>query len=178
MHLMTVLITMIFSVVSYWLSNFRPGGTAFFTWVLWLYLDLVAAESLVVLVSSIIPIFVAALAIIAFTNGLWMAVGGFLVSTTVLNVFWKYVFHYIDYQAYVFQGMMFNEFQSRVYDCGASCQCMYQSALSDKCQIAGTAVLEAYGYFENNQGKNVGIMIAIIVAMRLFAWGFFMIRKS
>lgn len=36
---------------------------------MWLFLDLLAAESLVVLVSSIFPIFVVALALIAFING-------------------------------------------------------------------------------------------------------------
>ena len=67
-------------------------------WIMWLYLDLLAAESLVVFVSSIFPNFVISLALTAFANGLWMSVGGFLVPTTILNVFWKYVFHYIDYQ--------------------------------------------------------------------------------
>ena len=28
-------------------------------------------------------------------------------------------------QAYVFQGMMVNEFKDRVYSCGFGCQCMY-----------------------------------------------------
>lgn len=93
------LIAVIFSVIAYWLSNFRPDGNAFMLWIMWLFLDLLAAESLVVLVSSLFPIFVVALAIVAFANGLWMSVGGFLVSPTILNVFWKYVFHYIDYQA-------------------------------------------------------------------------------
>ena len=93
------IITAIFSVVEYWLSNFRPDGSAFMKWVLWLFLDLLAAESLVVLVSSIVPIFVVALAVTAFANGLWMAVDGFLVPMNILNSFWKYVFHYIDYQA-------------------------------------------------------------------------------
>lgn len=65
---------------------------------MWVFLDLVAAESLVVFVTSIFPNFVISLAIIAFANGLWMAVGGFLLSQTILNPFWKYVFHYIDYQ--------------------------------------------------------------------------------
>lgn len=65
---------------------------------MWLFLDLVAAESLVVLVTSIFPNFVIALALVAFANGLWMSVGGFLVTPTILNPFWKYVFHYIDYQ--------------------------------------------------------------------------------
>jgi hypothetical protein len=58
-------------------------------WVLWLFLDLLAAEGLVVLVSSIFPIFVVSLAITAFANGLWMCVGGFLVPLGTLNVFWK-----------------------------------------------------------------------------------------
>jgi hypothetical protein len=65
---------------------------------MWLFLDLLAAESLVVFVTSIFPNFVISLALVAFANGLWMSVGGFLVSPTILNPFWKYVFHYIDYQ--------------------------------------------------------------------------------
>lgn len=36
---------------------------------MWLFLDLIAAESLVVLVSSLFPNFVVALALIAFANG-------------------------------------------------------------------------------------------------------------
>jgi len=93
-----VLISLLFSIVSYWLSNFQPTGEAFFTWVMWVFLDLVAAESLVVLMTAIFPNFVIALALVAFANGLWMSVGGFLVTPTILNPFWKYVFHYIDYQ--------------------------------------------------------------------------------
>lgn len=92
-----VLISLLFSITTYWLSNFRPGATAFFTWVMWLFLDLLAGEALVVLISSIFPNFVVALALTAFANGLWMSVGGFLVSPTILNPFWRYVFHYIDY---------------------------------------------------------------------------------
>jgi ABC-type multidrug transport system permease subunit len=94
----TVLIAIIFSVVTYWLCNFRPEADGFFIWVMWIFLDLVAAESLVVLLSSLLPIFVIALAATAFANGLWMSVNGFMVSPETLNVFWRYVFHYIDYQ--------------------------------------------------------------------------------
>lgn len=83
------MITTIFSIIAYWLGNFAPSGAAFWEWVMWLFLDLVAAESLVVLVSSIIPIFVVSLAITAFANGLWMCVDGFLVPMGTLNAFWK-----------------------------------------------------------------------------------------
>ena len=82
-------ITILFSIITYWLCNFRDTASGFWLWVLWLFLDLLAAESLVVLLSSIFPVFVVALAATAFANGLWMSVGGFLVPLNTLNVFWK-----------------------------------------------------------------------------------------
>lgn len=159
-----------FSSISYWLSNFNPTATSFFTWVMWLFLDLLAAESLVVFMSALAPNFVVALALVAFANGLWMCVNGFMVQPKVLNVFYKYVFSYWDYQKYVFEGMMVNEFKDRKYSCGDSCRCMYQTELADQCMIAGEGVLSQYGYQSANTGRNVGIMIGIIVGYRVAAW--------
>ncbi|CRK21389.1 hypothetical protein BN1723_012378 [Verticillium longisporum] len=168
------LITILFSVVAYWLVGMRSDGSAFMTFVMWLFLDLLAAESLVVLVSSIFPIFVVSLAITAFANGLWMCVGGFLVPMNILNVFWKYVFHYIDYQAYVFQGMMVNEFESATYDCGraadGSFSCMYPSELNSQGKIDGGAVLSNLNISRGQTGQRVGIMISIIVVYRVLAF--------
>jgi len=178
------LIAMLFSVVAYWLSNFRPTAEAFFTWVMWLFLDLIAAESLVVLISSLIPIFVVALAGTAFANGLWMCTGGFMVSPQALNPFWRYVFHYIDYQSYVFQGMMVNEFGQRNFQCADSptsangCSCLYESDLSDQCLIAGDAVLKNYGYKTGEEGKWVGIMLGIIVGYRVLGWLVLYLRRN
>ena len=176
------LIALLFSSVEYWLSNFRPNANAFFIWVLWLFLDLVAAESLIVLVSSIFPVFVVALAVAAFANGLWMCVDGFLVPLTTLNVFWKYLFHFIDYQAYVFQGMMVNEFRSRNFDCAGSPQsgyhCMYDSDLASIGKIRGTAILEQFGYRTGLQGEWIGIMIGIIAGYRILGWLVLVIKKT
>lgn len=84
-----LLITILFSSIAYFLVNLRSDAGSFFLWILYLFLDLLAAEGLVVLVTSIMPIFVVALAVTAFANGLWMCVGGFLVPLGSLNVFWK-----------------------------------------------------------------------------------------
>lgn len=178
------LISILFSIVVYWLSNFRPTAEAFFTWIMWLFLDLIAAESLVVLVSSLVPIFVVALAGTAFANGLWMSVGGFLVQPNSLNPFWRYVFHYIDYQSYVFQGMMVNEFGARNYTCAMNsqavngCTCSYESSLSDLCLIDGTAVLDSYGYNKGETGKWVGILLGIVVGYRVLGWLVLYLRRS
>ncbi|KAI9781012.1 MAG: hypothetical protein M1816_002609 [Peltula sp. TS41687] len=172
------LISVLFSIVTYWLCNFRPTASAFFTWIMWLFLDLVAAESLVVLVSSLFPVFVIALALIAFANGLWMSVGGFLVSPKVINVFWRYWARYIDYQSYVFQGMMVNEFSRRSYTCGNDCTCMYRTNLASQCKIAGQGVLDTYGYSPGNTGKWVGILLAIVLGYRLLAWLVLILKRT
>lgn len=162
------IIAIIFSVVTYFMCNFRHSATGFWYYVMWLLLDLIAAESMTVFVCTVFPYFVVALAVTAFLNGLWMAVGGFLVNASVLNVFWYYTFYWIDYQRYVFQGMMFNEFKpGRTFRCDNSCHCMYSSKLQDKCLIEGTAVLKEMGYGSDQTGMWVGIIIAIIFCYRL-----------
>src|SRR5262245_56823182 len=90
-------ISVMFLAISYWLSNFRPTAEAFLTWVMWVFFDLLAAEGLVVFFSSLFPSFVISLALVAFANGLWMSVNGFMVTPPILNSFYKYVFHYWDY---------------------------------------------------------------------------------
>ena len=175
------LIAVLFSVVAYWLGNFAPGAPQFWTWVMWLFLDLLAAESLVVLLSSAVPLFVVALAATAFANGLWMCVGGFMVQPDALNVFWRYVFHYIDYQGYVFRGMMVNEFGSRNYSCerqqDGGCFCMYASRLQEQCLVEGKAVLGSYGYGTGEVGRYVGYMVLIVLVYRVLGWGVLWVRK-
>ncbi|KAL7804797.1 P-loop containing nucleoside triphosphate hydrolase protein [Trichoderma aethiopicum] len=175
------IISLLFSVITYWMSNFRPSASAFFTWVLWLFLDLVAAESLVVLVSSIFNIFVVALATTAFANGLWMCVNGFLVPMNILNPFWKYVFHYIDYQAYVFQGMMVNEFGRRTYSCDETSdgryQCNYPSELNSVGKIRGVDVLRQFSIKPGEEGTWIGIMVGIVAGYRLLAYIVLVLRK-
>lgn len=171
------LTTLLFSVVTYFLVHFNKTATGFWKYVMWLFLDLIAAESLTVLISTIFPYFVIALAFTAFANGLWMSVGGFLVPEKILNVFWYYTFYWIDYQRYVFQGMMFNQFENTVYNCGDGCQCMYPSELQDQCKIAGKAVLESVGYSDSNIGLWIGIIIVIVFVMRLFSYVILKIRR-
>lgn len=172
------LISITFSLITYFMVNFRHSATGFFQYSMWLFLDLLAAESLVVLISTLVPLFVAALAITAFANGLWMSVGGFLVAQDVLNVFWYYTFYQIDYQRYVFDGLMRNEFLFRAYDCGPGCDCSIASSLAPQCQIAGEAVLDQYGLSGSfNPGVYVAILLAITIVMRMITYVILRLKK-
>ena len=130
--------------------NLRPNADAFFNYVAVLFLDLLAAESLVVLIAAVFPIFVVSLALTAFANGLWMTVGGFLVNPTVLNVFWKYTFYQFDYQRYAFSALVRNQMVGSVYTCDSQCQCMYVTSLADQCMIEGTEAAQQLGYVTSN----------------------------
>ncbi|KAL2260214.1 hypothetical protein VTK26DRAFT_5864 [Humicola hyalothermophila] len=173
--------SLVFSSISYWLSNLQPTVQAFFTWILWVFLDLLAAESLVVLLTSIFPSFVVSLALVAFANGLWMSVDGFMVPTWMLNSFYKYAFHFWDYQKYVFENMMVNELSDRVYACTrlphGDCSCMWSTELQDQCLVSGRYVAEYYGYAKGHMAKDVGIMLGIIFGYRLAAWLVLKLRK-
>jgi hypothetical protein len=50
----------------------HPGANAFFRFLVYLFLGVLAAEFRSLLIASIVPIFVAALALASFLNGFWM----------------------------------------------------------------------------------------------------------
>jgi len=134
---------------------------AFFNYLAILFLDLLAAEALVILISSIFPIFVMSLAITAFANGLWMTVCGFFVSPNVLNVFWKYTFYQFDYQRYAFSALVRNQMIGSIYQCGQDCHCMYVTSLANQCRISGAEAVEGLGFVTKNNLSYVHTFISL-----------------
>ncbi|KAH6855864.1 P-loop containing nucleoside triphosphate hydrolase protein [Chaetomium sp. MPI-CAGE-AT-0009] len=164
-----------FSILFYWLGGCQQSAGAFFTWIAWLYLNLLAAEGVVILSVAIIPNFVGALVITSLLNVVAFATAGTLVPPAQLNAFYKYGFYYWNSQGYVFRGMMATQFDGATYNCGAGCHCRYPS-LPDQCYISGETVLDQYGIKMADQGRNVGIVVAIILGYRLAAWALFRMR--
>lgn len=110
---------LLFAVLSYWSIGLHPGAEHFFRFLAVLFLAVYAAESQSAVVASVIPIFVASLAIASFLNGFWMVsdfvplysgsilltwvfsvqcVGGYFIRAVNLPRFWYYWAHFIDYQ--------------------------------------------------------------------------------
>ncbi|KAI9349859.1 P-loop containing nucleoside triphosphate hydrolase protein [Zopfochytrium polystomum] len=136
-----------FAACAYYAVGLNPPASKFFQFVAYLFLATYAAESQVVLVASALPIFVAALAIASFANGFWMCVQGYFIRAISLPRFWRYSFHYADYQKYAFELLVNNDFDGIVFDCGrfedGSCrQCSYPSSAPEgSCLLYGEDVL-------------------------------------
>lgn len=98
------------------------------------------------------------------------------------NVFYRYGIHYWDYQRWVSEDMMVNEFAGRAYVCapcqgkdgigegGGACDFMFPIALADQCLVAGQGVLDQYGYRPGHLGRNVGILLDIVLGYRIVGW--------
>lgn len=87
--------TFLFAVIAYFAIGLHPGATAFFRFLIYLFLGVLAAESQSMLIAAAVPIFVAALALASFLNGFWMCVQGYFISAESLPRFWYYSFHFM-----------------------------------------------------------------------------------
>lgn len=173
--------SVLFSSVAYWLCNFRPSLLGYCTWVFWLFLDLVAAESLAVLVSSAVPVFFTSLTITAFWNGVWVCTGGYLVHGKTLHPIWRYTVQYVNYEAYVFQAMMINEFARRTYSCATNditqCSCVHETPTTEACSMKGHHILQLYDIKVDGIATRLVAVLAIITVLRILAWLVLRLRR-
>ncbi|KAF7320751.1 ABC transporter domain-containing protein [Mycena chlorophos] len=160
------LCTLLFSVICYWAIGLHPGAPAFFRFLAFLYLAILAAESQVQIIAALIPIFVAALAIGAFINGFWMSVGGYFIKARSLPRFWFYSFHYMDYQRYAFELLVNSDLHGLSFRCVDACTCAYPSSTPASCTVSGDDVL-TYLDVRIGYGKWAAILIAITVIYRI-----------
>jgi len=146
-----LVITASFTLVAYFLMGLQETPVKFFIFIGYLFLALMIAEAQTVFISVAIPIFVGALAITAFTNGLWMIVQGFFVQKKNIPAFWQQSFHQIDFQKYTYELLLTNELTGLEFKCDPSpggCACIIPSNSGNTtgCSFTGEDVLAYYEY--------------------------------
>ncbi|KAJ7164182.1 P-loop containing nucleoside triphosphate hydrolase protein [Mycena filopes] len=163
--------TLLFGLISYWAIGLHPGGAAFFRFLGFLYLAILAAESQMVVIAALMPIFVAALAIGAFVNGFWMSVGGYFIKARSLPRFWYYSFHYMDYQRYAFELLVNSDLRGLTFKCvttlNDTCACAYPSSTPETCTVSGADVLAYLDVGDISYGSWAVILIAITLIYRI-----------
>ncbi|ORY29492.1 P-loop containing nucleoside triphosphate hydrolase protein [Rhizoclosmatium globosum] len=79
------IIAVSFATPAYWMMGLNAGASNFFIFITYLWLALYVAESFVVLISAMFPIFVAALTLVSFFNGLEMVLKGSLSAVIIFQ---------------------------------------------------------------------------------------------
>lgn len=169
-----LLIALIFTTIAYPLIGLPSNFGVVCKFILMLFLALYTVESIVIIISAAFPIFVVALALVAFINGFFMVVQGYFVTLESLPDFWIWA-HYWSYQTYAFEGMVSNHFNSiDVFQCattGDSCFCSIPSSLPPgSCEFTGKDVLRAYDYEDIDYWAWFGVLVGQIAIYRFLFW--------
>jgi len=167
------LTAVVFTVVVYWLIMLNPAVSAFFRFMVYLFIALYTVECIVQIISAVLPVFVAALAITAFVNGFFMCVEGYFIRYAQLPKFWIWG-HYWGYQTYAFAALVHSDFTGLTFNCERladnTCYCLYQSTTGNPCTFSGEDVLSVRNYQNVNEGLWIGILIIQIVVYRIILY--------
>jgi len=177
------IITLSFSSVGYFSIGLQETTDKFCTFAIILFVTLMIAEAQTVLISVAIPVFVAALSVSAFLNGLWVIVQGFFISKKNLPAFWYYSFHQIDFMRYSYELLVTNEFTGLTFSCEQAatdeCACIIpQSNKNSTCQFTGEDVLKFYEYDNISYTNWLLINAAIFVAFKVITVVFLKFQLS
>ncbi|KAF9460328.1 P-loop containing nucleoside triphosphate hydrolase protein [Collybia nuda] len=174
--------TLLFTLICYWAIGLHSGGAAFFRFLAFLFLAILAAESQVLIIASLLPVFVAALAIGAFMNGFWMSVGGYFIKARSLPRFWFYSFHYMDYQKYAFELLTNSDLRGITFRCDTIaegvCTCAYPSSTPETCTVSGGDILAYLDIGSVSYGKWAAILVCINILYRIALFGALKARSS
>lgn len=110
--------TLVTAVVLHFMCHLRGNFWVFLTI---LYVQLWAAESVVMAVSTIVPHYIIGMALVAALFCMYMSVMGYFVIYDDLPTFWKGPYYWAMH-TYAWRSMMYNEYKDLTMDCPPSPQ--------------------------------------------------------
>lgn len=154
----------LFSVITYFMVGFQMKADKFFIFLFLMLLLTLVAQALGLLVSSAFPTQEIALVLTPIINVLLMLFGGFYINVNNIPVYFIWVY-YISFFRYGFEALASNELTGLTFTCAE------HQKIGGQCPIPnGEAMLARLGMESVNIWENVGILIAIFVALRILGY--------
>ncbi|MED6125221.1 ATP-binding cassette sub- G member 1 [Stylosanthes scabra] len=165
-----LMISLIPGGIIYYLSGLHRGLENFVYFAAVLFAIVLWVESLMMVVGSMFPNFVAGMSITGGIQGLTILTGGFYrLPNDLPKPFWKYPFYYLSFLKYAFQGSFKNEFEGLTFT--------IEQGGSGKTIVSGRDILTNTWQMEMGHSKwvDLSIMFGMIVLYRVV---FLAITKS
>ncbi|KAL4402671.1 ABC-type transporter [Malassezia pachydermatis] len=169
--------SLVFAILCYWSIGLHPGGVPFWRWLAFLYLGVVAAEMQSLLIAALVPIFIAALALVAFVNGFWMCTQGYFIRTVNLPRFWYYWAHFINYETYAFALLARTDLMGLQFPCN-DCTCQWPVSAEDKCASSGDSIIKGLQLNEVDLGGQAAILVCIVIIYRLVFYAILKLQRA
>jgi ABC-type multidrug transport system ATPase subunit len=158
------LLALVCSSTIYWLVGLVPDPNRFFIFVANLFMSLLVAESIMILISAIIPYFIVGIAVGAFLFGAFMCVMGYFVQFDQIGWWWKWM-RYIAVHYYSFSTFMTNQYADQVYK--AYCPIPGQFPCYPD-NVDGNDIIATYD-LESRIWLNFVVMVIMVLGIRTIA---------
>lgn len=109
-----LLLAFMASGVTYALVGLTSGADRFFVFTMNLFMGLFVAESVMVLISAVIPFLIVGIALAALLFGLFMAVMGIFINVDDIGWWWRWV-RYVSLHFYSYSAFSVNQFRDTVW---------------------------------------------------------------
>lgn len=148
--------------IVYWLVGLNAAADRFFFFILDLFLSFMVAESIMMLVSAVVPVAIVGIALGAMIYGAFMVVQGFFIKLENIGWWWRWM-HWIGMHSYSFSAFMYNEFHERQFDPAPNASGGPQPGIS------GDVILEMYDFHDTDKWTNMLVLAAMAVIYRFLA---------
>ncbi|KAL7553027.1 hypothetical protein ACHAWF_016274 [Thalassiosira exigua] len=152
----------LYGVITYLICNLRTTASAFFTFVLIMYLTISAAQSTGLFLSVLIPNTKLALLLAPFLTLSLFIIGGFYIRYDLISPALAWA-SWLSMARYGFSAFVINEFGGRLIPCGDDAN----DAMGE-CPLPGSAVISSYAIEGawTSVWLNIGMLIAIQIILR------------
>ncbi|KAI1740240.1 putative ABC multidrug transporter [Xylaria scruposa] len=173
-----ILISLLFHIPVYFLTNLRRTAPAFFTYWLFMFTTVLAMSSIFRTIGSLSRRIEQTSAPSAIIVVLTIIYTGFVVPPKYM-VPWLAWFRFVNPLAYTFESLLINEFRGRNFPCtssvpsgagypqsgmpGTVCSAMYAKPGQHSVQ-GSDYIASKYGYSEAHLWRNLGILLLFMVA--------------
>lgn len=158
------LLAVVCGSITYWLVGFNNAGENFLYYLLDLFFSFMVAESLMILIASMVPDPIIGIAGGAMVYGAFMIVQGFFIKLDEIGWWWRWM-HYIGLHSYSFAGFMINEFDGRVFGADASADGGPQPEMN------GTQILDLYDVPRDlDKWENLVVLFAMTLIYRFLGF--------
>ncbi|CAA7404527.1 unnamed protein product [Spirodela intermedia] len=155
-----LVLAVLFAAPLYWMAGLHRSLSAFFYFVLLIWLILYTANSVVVCFAAMAPNFIVGNSMISGVMGAFFLFSGYFIRKEEIPGFWVFM-HYVSLFKYPLEGLLVNEFS----DPG---KCLEYSG--GVCLISGEEVLRQVGLGVESRWRNVAIMVCFILLYRFLSY--------
>lgn len=153
---------MVSGAIVYFLVGLNPGGDRIVFFFVDLFLSFMVAESIMLLVSALVPVAIVGIALGAMIFGAFMVVQGFFIKVENINWYWRWM-HWIGMHTYSFSAFMHNEFSGRVF------RAVPDAKGGPVESRTGESVLESYDFENVDKWTSMGVLVVMVFVYRLLA---------